>query len=466
MVIRSTPSRAQVTVNPGGHTGQADMQLELPPGNYVVVGTLGERYHPVRQEVTVVTDSSRTVNLPLSPAFGDLTVSSTPSGATLFIDGVRVGTTPFTQTEILSGSHQIRLELSEHYTYEAEVEVNDEQRTVESVTMESSKGGLTVTSTPSGGEVWIRGQRVGTTPYRAPSMDPGVYPIRVTMDLHLDDTTELNVTEGSTATFAARLSPNYGSIRVESTPPGASIFFDGESQSEVTPHRFDRQPAGSVRINLALDGHGDWDDTITVTPTETTRVRADMSPMLGRILVTANYPDGSICSDEGAISIDGEAVGTLPYMGRLLAVTHRVEVECRGMRSVQNVTIEHNERLEVPMTVNMFTRADLSSAKGRRTSAMLLDVVGFGGTAALGFMGIQSFIDANAAYTEAASITDPAAASLFDSLNRDGDAAASSAVIYSASASALLTGTLFHWYMSTRHRAATVREIESALDSW
>lgn len=81
-------------------------------------------------------------------------------------------------------------------------------------------------------------------------------------------------------------------------------------------------------------------------------------------------------------------------------------------------------------------------------------------------MGLQSFIDANAAYTEAASITDPAAASLFDSLNRDGDAAASSAVIYSASASALLTGTLFHWYMSTRPRAATVREIETALESW
>lgn len=384
LVIRSEPNRAQVTVNPGGHTGQTDMQLELPPGDYVVVGTLGERYHPVRQEVTVVTDSSRTVNLPLNPAFGDLVITSTPAGADLFIDGVQVGRTPFTQTEILSGQHQIKLELDEHHPYESTVIVQDEKKTVESVTLDSSKGGVYITSSPTGAQVWIRGQKVGKTPYQTPSMDPGAYPVRVTLDLHIDDAMEIVVQEGFTAKFDAKLAPNYGSINIKSSPSGASIALSGVRQNEKTPHTFDRIPTGAVPITLTLDGYGEWSDMVTVNPSSTARVNGELSAMLGRIVITATYPDGTICADEGILSIDGEQLGSLPHMGRLLAKSHIVEVECRGMRATRNVTIEHNQRLELPLQVNMFSREDLSAAKFSRTSSLLIDAGGVKKMTALG----------------------------------------------------------------------------------
>ena len=46
----------------------------------------------------------------LRPAFGSVTVTSTPSGALVFLDEKQVGQTPLTLDHIASGSHSLRFQ--------------------------------------------------------------------------------------------------------------------------------------------------------------------------------------------------------------------------------------------------------------------------------------------------------------------------------------------------------------------
>ncbi len=147
IVVRSTPSRANVTIN-GRWRGRTPLTLDdLPLGNYVV-RVVQEGYDVAREDVPLTAKSAQhTVDLrlqrsarptaaapapaarqrpatsPRPPAVapsapetytGELFVDSRPQGASVLLDGKVVGKTPLRLPAVAIGSHVVRLELAEH----------------------------------------------------------------------------------------------------------------------------------------------------------------------------------------------------------------------------------------------------------------------------------------------------------------------------------------------------------------
>ena len=133
MVIRSTPSRANVTLN-GKWRGRTPLTLDdLPLGRYVV-RVVADGFRVAREEVTLSTrNASRTLNTRLTrnaraaaapaPAApnqdaaeagftGSLHVDSRPRGATVLLDGRHVGQTPLSLPDVAIGSHIVRIEMA------------------------------------------------------------------------------------------------------------------------------------------------------------------------------------------------------------------------------------------------------------------------------------------------------------------------------------------------------------------
>jgi len=75
---------------------------------------------PNLNETTVATTSPTGV-VTLPPASGNVTVHSSPPGASILIDGIFVGITPDTVTSIPPGNHIIRMSLSGYYDYEGTI---------------------------------------------------------------------------------------------------------------------------------------------------------------------------------------------------------------------------------------------------------------------------------------------------------------------------------------------------------
>jgi hypothetical protein len=63
--------------------------------------------------------------------------------------------------------------------------------------------------------------------------------------------------------ITVRLTQEAGTLAIRTTPPGASIFINGESRTEKTPAMV-KLPVGRYRIRLTLEGYPDYEDAVDV----------------------------------------------------------------------------------------------------------------------------------------------------------------------------------------------------------
>ena len=116
------------------------------------------------------------------PTMATLTVTSTPSGASVYIDNARIGKTPLQGHQIDTGVHRVKqveveLEFSGYKRSVAKLTLKGGQQTPWAVSLEklvSRTATLIVTSTPSNADVYVGNVSVGKTPLANYKVDTGV----------------------------------------------------------------------------------------------------------------------------------------------------------------------------------------------------------------------------------------------------------------------------------------------------
>jgi eukaryotic-like serine/threonine-protein kinase len=120
LVIRSTPPGAQVRVD-GRVRGRTPLVLRDMPLRVIRVTIERQGFTADERRValsaaqpTVTVDAKLASAAPPAPAAttGGLVIESRPSGATVFLDGQRIGTTPMSLPDSSPGTHRIRLEMA------------------------------------------------------------------------------------------------------------------------------------------------------------------------------------------------------------------------------------------------------------------------------------------------------------------------------------------------------------------
>lgn len=112
--VSSSPPGARLFVDGVEHGLTPTLVSSIMPGHAVrleVRGVSGEVLDT--QEVELAEGETRAVQLRAEPPAGIVRVSSVPVGATVSIDGVAVGVTPF-ERELLVGEHRVHVELAGH----------------------------------------------------------------------------------------------------------------------------------------------------------------------------------------------------------------------------------------------------------------------------------------------------------------------------------------------------------------
>ena len=106
------------------------LHVDMPPGEYFITVTSPSARTTFRTSITVIPPPTTAVNgtstatepgVPAGPVTtGTLSISSTPSGASVFVDSVSVGSTPLTQGSIAPGTHLVEIKYSGYQTYSAQ----------------------------------------------------------------------------------------------------------------------------------------------------------------------------------------------------------------------------------------------------------------------------------------------------------------------------------------------------------
>ena len=122
--------------------------------------------------------------VPPPPQYGSIRVTSSPSGAAIYLNGNYRGITPLTISDISPASYSIEADLSGYRTYTTSVTVYAGQQATVFCPLEKiqSQGSLYVTSTPSNAMIYLDAGYKGRTPLMLSGISSGGHTLQCIVD--------------------------------------------------------------------------------------------------------------------------------------------------------------------------------------------------------------------------------------------------------------------------------------------
>ncbi len=262
--LTTTPEGAEVLID-DEPVGTTPINVrDLTPGTHSLKLS-ATRYLPIATEVLIEgLDKTQSVSFNLEPAWGHLQLTSTPSGAEVFIDGVTQGVTPLT-TELLAAGETVRVTLAGYKPWQQTLNVAiGDTLVVPEINLQPADGSLSLTSTPSGATVTINGKYQGTTPLDV-DLAPGK-PHQLSLFVNGYNTAKrsLSLAAGEHQNVAVTLEARLGEVRVVASPADATVWIDGIMKG--TQGQTFKLPARPHRIELRKPGFASAIRTITPQP--------------------------------------------------------------------------------------------------------------------------------------------------------------------------------------------------------
>lgn len=136
---------------------------------------------------------------------GSISITSDPSGASVYLDGTHKGTTPISLDNVDSGSHTIELTKSgyESKTLAVSLSAGGAENIRES--LEPLTGSISISSDPSGANIYLGGIYKGTTPTTISGVLPGSHTIILEKDGYEDLSESVSVAADVTTPLTANL---------------------------------------------------------------------------------------------------------------------------------------------------------------------------------------------------------------------------------------------------------------------
>lgn len=177
--LESVPSGAAVTVD-GKAAGKTPLRDTIAIGEHLLV-LKADGYEPLELKVQVPPDSPPVKQqYTLEKARLALNVVTVPAGATVFVDGAKVGTSPY-QARLTPGSHAVAAEAEGYNRAEATISGESGQTVEQKLTLVPVAFELTIETDPPGALVYVDGQEKGLGPLKV-MLPTGSHRLRATLD--------------------------------------------------------------------------------------------------------------------------------------------------------------------------------------------------------------------------------------------------------------------------------------------
>jgi len=169
------------------------------------------------------------------------------------------------------------------------------------------QGFISVTSEPSGAEVFIDGELKGVTPFTSAGLKEGSYSIEVRKEDYINVSQSVTVKAGATTVIKENFVLLPGRLTVNSEPSGSSVLMSGDKIG-ITPFNIPEIVPGNYILTIAKENYIDEILPITIKPGETKIVTTALVAITGNIYINS-------LSDGAKVFLDGKKV--YPQIGWL-----------------------------------------------------------------------------------------------------------------------------------------------------
>ncbi len=255
--------------------------LQLESGTHTVRVTM-PLYKPVEKTFTVTAGKSETITLTMLPTFANITINANPK-ADIYVDGTNYANSTYT-TKLNEGIHKIEIKKDKYTEQTANITVVAGEPKTYTYTLLPKQGNIAVTTIPTKAEVYLNGEKKGTSPIMLYDVLIGEHTVEAKLTGYTTATKKVSVTEKNTAE-AKLILENGLSVTIETTPANADIYIDNTylgKAPQTTSLTF-----GTHTVKLTgIDKYKDTEHTLEIKASGTTKYNLALNP-----LVTINLPE-------------------------------------------------------------------------------------------------------------------------------------------------------------------------------
>lgn len=192
--LRTDPPGATLLVD-GVAAGTTPAAVEIASGEHEIEALLAGFNAWTGKIVVAANQPQQLPDVKLAPADGRLEIASTPSEASVNVDGEFRGRTPIALRLAPGRAHRVALSKPGYETITRELSVAADSGRRLQIDLPPQHGEITVVSTPPGAEVWVDGQPRGATP-AALELTAVSHTIEIRLEGHATERAELTPRPG------------------------------------------------------------------------------------------------------------------------------------------------------------------------------------------------------------------------------------------------------------------------------
>ena len=177
LAIATEPPGAEIYLD-AEFKGKTPATLTGIPAGSHSLSLMKKGYSPLMKEVVVTANQTFRVSERLLKQTGSLDITTTPTGAQIFVDDKYAGVSPKKLEGVLAGPHTVKAQAENYQPAEKQVEVGHQQTEAVAIELAGLPGKILVTSIPEGAEVKIDGEKKGVTTYTG-ALSPGKHRVEL-----------------------------------------------------------------------------------------------------------------------------------------------------------------------------------------------------------------------------------------------------------------------------------------------
>lgn len=330
LIVRANQPNALIYLD-DVYVGEKEFSKSYPTGETHKWRIECDFYHPESGVAEILIGDPIVVEKTLRPAYGFINVTTQPeSGAVVFVDGNKVGTTPYKSDKLKSGQHQVRVVKEMYNTMEQTVTVTDGMTAEANIRMTANFVNVNIT-TDSQSDIYVDNEKKGKGKWSG-RLSEGTHIFEAKKESHKTSIKNVTLVLGKDENIAIPdPKPIYGILDVNSTPMGAKIIIDGVDRG-ATPRVLTDVLVGKRTVKIEKSGYNS--DTREVTIVENKKTDLNVTLTIGREITITTNGNGD------KIFVDGKEMGTAPLKTVLSYGRHTVSAYNGNKSASKDVVVE------------------------------------------------------------------------------------------------------------------------------
>jgi len=328
---------------------EGDIKIQIMKAGYATIDTV------IAIEFGQVIINSFTLT---AKGKGQITISSQPTGARIFVNQDSVGNAPVEIDSVESGQISIRVEKIGFILIDSSVTVEKGKTgsfifNLELIPADVNLGQISFTSNPNGASVWLNDEFVGSTPFKSGGLVPGSYKVLIQKDGYANYYRKsVKVSKNKTSKVTRRLG-QVGKLSITTQPSRAKIYLDDKYIGK-TRYYSKQIKIGEHKITLQKDGYKPLTKTFTIVHNKTATISETLTQLMGKVEISVQ-PFGSSIYIDGVLKTTDTST---PYNMDLPGGKHNIKAEHPSLGSqkieiditneeLQKIVIDFNRRLNL-----------------------------------------------------------------------------------------------------------------------